>query len=159
MARQRIGEIDEEVDGARLFQERGKDDDDDDVRGQNADDEAVQAVRGHLIKGNDYKKCTPIRPPCLSGGAGKTDNPRSAAPSGNSAFGMRGVRHFIGIRSPPSMGALSESRMAYLPFGLSRLNSFNAVSPRMFRLARPLRKGRSKIVLGRSKSQCGQSEA
>jgi phytoene dehydrogenase-like protein len=37
----------------------------------------------------------------------------------------------------------------------SRLNSRRAFSPRMLRLASTLRNGRSKIVLGRSMSQCG----
>jgi len=47
----------------------------------------------------------------------------------------------------------------YFPSGLLRLNSLSAFSPRIFRRAFSSRKGRSKIALGRSKSQCGQSEA
>src|SRR5271165_2142609 len=39
--------------------------------------------------------------------------------------------------------------------GTSSPNSFAAVSPRMLRLACSLRKGRSRIELGTSKSQCG----
>ncbi len=47
----------------------------------------------------------------------------------------------------------------YFPSGLLRLNSLSAFSPRIFRRAFSSKKGRSKIALGRSKSQCGQSEA
>src|SRR5271170_2228736 len=94
---------------------------------------------------------------------------KSAAPAGaerRDGFFVLTVRLAVFVARIAGFQAVTGTRPAgaflaliILCLGTSRLNSRAALKPRMLRLARSSRNGSVVIELGRSKSQCGQSEA